>query len=124
MSLPRAARPDTSGPIPSPLVPVARIALAPPILWSASAGSSTAWFARAVFAGDQADTNALADPPFRCFAAHGVDAAHYLMAGNTGLSQTRIDAVHSGRVGMANSACFHSYANLPVSRLGNRALDH
>src|SRR5882762_10063160 len=41
ISFPRVARPDTSGPMAAPLVPVARIARAPPMRCSAAALSST-----------------------------------------------------------------------------------
>ena len=86
--------------------------------------SASAWFACAVFAGDQTDTDALAGLPLGNFAAHGLDAAYYLVAGNTRQSQTGIGAVHGGRIGMTDSACLHAYANLPGSGLGIGPLDY
>jgi hypothetical protein len=81
--------------------------------------SASARFARAVFAGDQADTNPLTDLPSRHPAAQGVDAANYFMPRNARQSQTRVDSHHRGRIGVTDSACFHPNANLACSGLGD-----
>jgi hypothetical protein len=81
--------------------------------------SASARFAHSIFAGDQADTNPLADFPFRHSAAQGFNAANYFMSRNAGQSQARVYARDRGRIGVTDSACFHPDPNLTRSRFGD-----
>jgi hypothetical protein len=79
--------------------------------------SSPARFADAVFAGNEADTDSLADFPSGNSAAQGVNAANDFMSGNARQFQTRVDAGDRGGIGVTDPACFHPNPNLTRSRL-------
>src|SRR5262249_19661047 len=86
--------------------------------------SASARFAYSVFPSDQADTNTLTDFPFGRSAAQGLNAANYFMPRNARQSKTRIGALDSGRVGVANAASFHPNPNLTWTRLSGPALHY
>jgi hypothetical protein len=81
--------------------------------------SASARFAHSIFAGDQADTDPLADSPFRHSAAQGFNAANYFMSRNARESQTRVDAGDRRRIGVTDSTCFYPDPNLTGSRFSH-----
>jgi hypothetical protein len=85
--------------------------------------STSARFADAVFAGDQADTDALADFPPRHTCPQRFNAANDFMAGNARQSQTWVGAHDYGRIGVTDSACFHTNPNLTWSGLRDWPFD-
>jgi hypothetical protein len=82
--------------------------------------SASARFAHPVFAADQADTNPLTDFPSGHSDAQGFNAANHFMPGNAWKTQTRVDTGDRGRIGVTDSACFNTNANLARSRLRDR----
>jgi hypothetical protein len=81
--------------------------------------SASARFAHPVFAGNEADTNPLTDFPFGHPAAQGFNEANHFMPGNARQSQTRVNAGDRGRIGVTDSACLNSNANLTCAGLGD-----
>ena len=85
--------------------------------------SAPAWFAHAVLATEEADTDPLTDFPSGYSAAQSIDATDNLMSRNARQSQTRVGARDRGRIGVTDSACFHPNANLSCRGRGERPLD-
>jgi len=84
---------------------------------------ASAWFADAVFAGDQADANTLTDLPFGHSAAESLDAANDFVPRNAWERETRVSAHDRGRIGVTNSAGFDADSNLARSGLRYRPFD-
>src|SRR5205809_4293509 len=82
--------------------------------------STSAQFAHAVLAAEEADTDPLTDFPFGHSAAQGFNPANYFMPRNAWKNQTRVRAHNRGRIAVTDSACFHPNPNLtvPGSRMG------
>jgi len=81
--------------------------------------STSARFAHAVLAAEEADTDPLTDFPFGHSAAQGFNPANYFMPRNAWKNQTRVRAHNRGRIAVTDSACFHPNPNLTRSRLKN-----
>jgi hypothetical protein len=86
--------------------------------------STPAWFAHAVFSGDEADTDALAEFPSRHSATQGVNAANHFVSRNSRQNQARVASHYGGRIGVTDSTCFHTNANLTCSGLSDRPLHY
>jgi len=76
--------------------------------------------AHAVFAGNEADTDPLADFPFGHSAAQGFNATNNLVPWDTRQSETWVNAHDGGGIGVTDSTCFHPNADLTISRLSDR----
>src|SRR5262245_14369191 len=79
--------------------------------------SAPARFAKPILPSDQADTNSLTDFPPGYSRAQRLNATNHFMPRNARQSQARVGAGDRGRVGVTDSACFHSNPNLACSRL-------
>ena len=84
---------------------------------------ASAWFADAVFAGDEADANALTDLPFGHSAAESLDAANDFVPRNAWKRETWVSAHNRGHIGVTYSAGFDADSNLARSRLRHRPFD-
>jgi hypothetical protein len=84
---------------------------------------ASAWFADTVFAGDQADANALTHLPFGHSAAESFDAANDFVPRNARESETRVSAHNRGRIRVTYSAGLDADSNLARSGLRYRPFD-
>jgi hypothetical protein len=84
--------------------------------------SAAARFAYAVFAGDQADTDALTDLPFGHSRAQSLNSTDHFMPWNAGQSQARVSASDRKRIGVTDSTRFDTNPDLPWSWFRDPAL--
>ena len=84
---------------------------------------ASAGFAHAVFAPEEADTDAFADLPLGDAATDGVDAAHNFMARHPRQLQSWIGAADCSGIGVTDAACLHPNSDLTDPGLRDRPFD-
>src|SRR5262249_33686438 len=82
--------------------------------------SAPARLANSVLPSDQADTDTLADFPPGHSLPQRLNATNHFMPRNARQNQAWVIAGDRVGIGVTDSACFHSNANLAWSRLGDR----